>query len=53
MNPVAEKYAKWRKEQKIVVADIYFSDRWDKEPVVTRWTIKGKAWRMSERKAKR
>jgi hypothetical protein len=53
MNQVAERYAKWRAEQKIVVPEVLLTDRCEREPNTPRWTIRGKPWRMSERKAKR
>jgi hypothetical protein len=53
MNPIAEKYAKWRAEQKIVVAEILLTDRCEREPEIPRFTTRHRARLLINRKPKR
>jgi hypothetical protein len=53
MNQVAERYAKWRAEQKIVVPEVLLTDRCEREPDVPRYTTRHRARLLMGRKAKR
>jgi hypothetical protein len=49
MNQVAERYAKWRAEQKIVVPEVLLTDRCEREPNTPRYAVRGGARRTGEK----